>query len=111
VQDYVDITLKSTRYFNQTACVTLTLIKRLHVIWGRLIAKFHCTGPSGPARTFLRPGSPRNSVGSVRVSDKVRAGPVGPAQWNLAFTHHLHSYTKTDTLSKSLRQITVQVID
>jgi len=33
VQDYVDITLKSTRYFNQTACVTLTLIKRLHVIW------------------------------------------------------------------------------
>ena len=34
VQDYVDITLKSTRYFNQTACVTLTLIKRLHVIWG-----------------------------------------------------------------------------
>jgi len=33
VQDYVDITLKSTRYFNQTASVTLTLIKRLHVIW------------------------------------------------------------------------------
>ena len=32
----------------------------------------------GPARTVLRPGSPRNSVGSVRVSDKVRAGPVGP---------------------------------
>ena len=27
----------------------------------------------GPARTFLRPGSPRNSVGSVQV----RAGPVG----------------------------------
>ena len=33
MQDYVDITLKSTRYFNQTASVTLTLIKRLHVIW------------------------------------------------------------------------------
>jgi len=33
VQDYVDIMLKSTRYFNQTASVTLTLIKRLHVIW------------------------------------------------------------------------------
>ena len=72
-----------------------------------VIAKFHYTGPTGPdqkksahivgdelnsttrarpdptgpARTFLR----RNSVGSVRVSDKVqcgyvrvRAGPVGP---------------------------------
>ena len=36
VQDYVDITLKGTRYFNQTASVTLTLIKRLHVIWVRL---------------------------------------------------------------------------
>jgi len=33
--------------------------------------------PTGPARTFLRPAFPRNSVGSVRVSDKVRAGPVG----------------------------------
>jgi len=31
--------------------------------------------PTGPARTFLRLGSPRNSVGSVRVSDKV--GAVG----------------------------------
>jgi len=40
-----------------------------------LIAKFHNTGPTGPARTFLWPGSPRNSVGSVRVSDKV--GAVG----------------------------------
>ena len=39
----------------------------------RVIAEFHYTGPTGPARTFLRPGSPRNSVGSVRV----RAGPVG----------------------------------
>ena len=43
-----------------------------------VIAKFHYTGPTRPARTFLRPGSPRNSVGSVRVSDKVHAGPVGP---------------------------------
>jgi len=34
-----------------------------------VIAKFHYMG---------RHGSPRNSVGSVRVSDKVRAGPVGP---------------------------------
>jgi len=42
-------------------------------------------GPTGPARTFLRPGSPRNSVGSLRVFDKVRAGPVGPVWWNLAF--------------------------
>ena len=33
--------------------------------------------PHGPARTFVWPGSPRNSVGSVRVSDKIRAGPVG----------------------------------
>ena len=50
-----------------------TTQSRLH------IAIFHhYTGPTGPARTFLRPGSPRNSVGSVRVSDKVRAGPVGP---------------------------------
>ena len=45
-----------------------------------VVAKFHYTGPTGPARTrtdFMRPGSPRNSVGSVRVSDKVRAGPRG----------------------------------
>ena len=45
-----------------------------------VLAKFHYTDPTrtrpdphGPARTFLR----RNSVGSVRVADKVRAGPVG----------------------------------
>ena len=38
-----------------------------------LIAKFHYTDPTGPARTFLG----RNSVGSVRVADKVRAGRVG----------------------------------
>ena len=38
-----------------------------------LISKFHYTGSTGPARTFLRPRSPRNSVGSVRI----RAGPVG----------------------------------
>ena len=44
---------------------------------GSVLAKFHYTDPTGPARTFLRPGSPRNSVGSVRVSDKVRAGPRG----------------------------------
>ena len=51
-----------------------------------VIAKFHYTGltgpdtarpdPTGPARTFLR----RNSVGSVRVSDKVHAGPFGSAR-------------------------------
>jgi len=41
--------------------------------WCLLVAKFHYTGPTGPDRTFLRPGSPRNSVGSVRVSDKVRS--------------------------------------
>jgi len=35
-----------------------------------IIARFHYTDPTGPARTFLRPGSPRNSVGSVRVFDK-----------------------------------------
>ena len=37
----------------------------------------------GPDRTrtdFLRPGSPRNSVGSVRVSDKVRGGPCWSAR-------------------------------
>ena len=50
-----------------------------------LIAKFHYTDltrpdPRGPARTFLRPESPRNSVGSVRVSDKDRAGPCGSAR-------------------------------
>jgi len=56
-----------------------------HVVFAdRVIAKFHYTDPTGPARTlsatrtaphglFLR----RNSVGSVRVADKVRAGPVG----------------------------------
>jgi len=36
-------------------------------------AKFHYTDPHGPARTFLR----LNSVGSVRFSDKVRAGSRG----------------------------------
>ena len=45
-----------------------------------IIAKFHYTDPTGPDRTrtdfFLR----RNSVGSVRVSDKVRAGPFGSAR-------------------------------
>jgi len=41
--------------------------------WCLVIAKFHYTDPTGPTRTFLR----RNSVGSVRVSLKVRAGPVG----------------------------------
>ena len=30
-----------------------------------------------PHELFLRPGSPRNSVGSARVSDKVRSGLVG----------------------------------
>ena len=53
-----------------------TLIKTVRLSC-TVIAKFHYTGPTGPARTFLRPGSPRNSVGSVRVSDKVRAGPRG----------------------------------
>ena len=48
-----------------------------------IIAKFHYTGPTGPALTFLRPGSPRNSVGSVRVSDKVRAGPRGSGRARL----------------------------
>ena len=37
-------------------------------VWS-VIAKFHYTDPTGPARTFLR----RNSVGSVQVADKVRA--------------------------------------
>ena len=47
----------------------------------RILAKFHYTDPHGPARTFLRPGSPRNSVGpcgSPTKSVRVRAGPVGP---------------------------------
>jgi len=44
---------------------------------GRLIAKFRYTDPPGLARILLRPGSPRNSVGSVRISHKVRAGPRG----------------------------------
>jgi len=41
----------------------------------RVKAKFHYTGPAGPARTrtdFF--------VGSVRVSDKGRVGPCGSAQ-------------------------------
>ena len=59
-----------------------TLAHRPHthtagVQYSGVIAKFHYTGPTGPARTFLRPGSPRNSAGSVRVSDKVCAGPRG----------------------------------
>ena len=65
-----------------------------HRKFWNIIAKFHYTGPTGPdrtgpdptrqsflcrkqARTFLRPGSPRNSVGSVQVSDEVRVGPGG----------------------------------
>ena len=42
----------------------------------QVIAKFHYTDPTGPARTFLR----RNSAGSVRVSDIVRAGPFRSAR-------------------------------
>jgi len=44
--------------------------------WRMHTATFHYSGPTGPARTFLRPGYPRNPVGSVR-SVRVRAGPVG----------------------------------
>ena len=43
----------------------------------RIIAKFHYTGPTGPARTFLRPYARVSEKlrWSVRVSDKVRSGP------------------------------------
>jgi len=41
-----------------------------------LIAKFHYTGPTGPARTRTTRISEKLRW-SVRVSDKVRAGPVG----------------------------------
>ena len=64
-------------YATQSQCATRQS-QRLRLC--RVKAKFHYTGPTGPDWTrtdFLRPGSPRNSVGSVRVSDKVRAGPVG----------------------------------
>ena len=52
---------------------------------GCVKAKFHYTGPTGPARTFSRdpgriPGSPTKSA------DFVWSGPVGPVQWNLAIT-------------------------
>ena len=49
----------------------------------QVIAEFHYTCPTGPDRTltdFLRPAFPRNSVGSVRVSDNDRAGPCGSAR-------------------------------
>ena len=48
-----------------------------------LLAKFHYTGPTGPDRTRPDPCGPaRTRISeklrwSVRVSDKVRAGPVG----------------------------------
>jgi len=47
-----------------------------------VIAIFHYTGPTGPDRTrtdfFCGPGLRETPFGPVRVSDKVRAGPVGP---------------------------------
>jgi len=55
--------------------------KSAHFIGDRLNSTAQARpDPHGPARTFLRPGSPRNSVGSVRVSDKVRSGPCGSAR-------------------------------
>ena len=42
-----------------------------------VLAKFHYTGPTGPARTRTTRISEKLRW-SVRVSDKVRAGPVGP---------------------------------
>jgi len=44
------------------------------------IAKFHYTDPTGPARTRTDPNDPipEKLRWSVRVSNKVCAGPVGP---------------------------------
>ena len=74
-----------------------------------VIAKFHYTGPTGPARTFLR----RNFVGSVRVSDKVRAGPRGSGRarvvefsykraraGRLAFSVGLHARCRVDRVAE-----------
>ena len=48
----------------------------------RVIAEFHYTGPTGPARTFFcGPGlreTPLGPCGSPTKSVRVRAGPVGP---------------------------------
>jgi len=43
-----------------------------------IIAKFHYTDPTGPARTFLQPGlreTPLGPCGSPTKSGRVRAGP------------------------------------
>ena len=44
-----------------------------------VLAKFHYTGPTGPARTWTTRISEKLRW-SVRVSDKVRAGPRGSAR-------------------------------
>ena len=44
---------------------------------GSVLAKFHYTGPTGPARTFFVARVSEKLRWSVRVSDKVRAGPRG----------------------------------
>ena len=76
-----------------------------------IIAKFHYTDPTGPARTFLQPGSPRNSVGPVRVSDKVRSGPCGPVQWNLALTYQVRSGVAANTITSRINLICYPKMD
>ena len=61
-----------------------------------VIVKFHYTGPTGPARTRADPNGPARTLSETRTDPteflgdpgrkKIRAGPVGPAYWNLAIT-------------------------
>jgi len=49
------------------------------VLARNLKAKFHYTGPTGPARTLSETRTdPTEFLGETRAAKKVRAGPVGP---------------------------------
>jgi len=51
-------------------------------------------------------GSPRNSVGSVRVSDKVRAGPVGSGRARVVeFSYNSAQYAHTVQLNSALLRV------
>ena len=82
-------------YVTVSLCIDVTLTR---VTNGRVVLSLNSTTRArpDPHGLFLRRGSPRNSVGSVRVSDKVRAGPVGSGrarvvEFSLNWVSSVHS--------------------
>ena len=69
----------STTAVPADVCIPPTLSSLfLAAATGRFIAKFHYTGPTGPARTFCVPGlreTPLGPCGSPTKSGRVRSGP------------------------------------